>query len=141
MSGFHFIRRYEDQVQDPFEGALFGSAKACAATSQRTSHGRHAMICVQVLDTTRCAPACGSGELLPTLLAIRVDNRDIEVASSAMRPQLQLNLDLDLCFPCTLSAFGRSRYPPWTQGHSVGTPIAAGAKYGHPGGPFAVLGT
>ena len=124
-----------------FDGAPFSNSKAFSATSQRTFYGRHAMISVQVLGTMCCAPACGLGELLPTQLAIRVDNVDIEVASSAIRPQSQLNLDLDLCFLRAVSAFGRSRYPPWTQGHSVGTPIAAGAWYDHPGGTFAVLGT
>jgi hypothetical protein len=43
--------------------------------------------------------------------------------------------------PLFLHLTGRSRYRPWTQGHSAGTPIAAGARYGHPGGTFAVLGT
>ena len=111
--------------------------------SERTFQGRQAMNSVQVLGKACSAPACGLRELLPTQLAIRVDNRDIEVASSAIRQQqqLNLNLDLDLCFLNALSAFGRSRCPPWTQGHSAGTPIAAGARYGHPGGPFAVLGT
>ena len=99
------------------------------------------MIYVQVLCTTCCASTCGSGELLPTQLAIGVDNRDIEVASPAIRPQLNLDLDLDLCFLSAVSAFGRWRYPPWTQGHSVGTPIAAGVWYDHPGGTFPVLGT
>ena len=97
-----------------FDGAPFSNSKAFSATSQPTFYGRHAMISVQVLGTTCCAPACGLGELLPTQLAIRVDNRDIEVASSAIRPQSQLNLDLDLCFLRAVSAFGRSRYPPWT---------------------------
>ena len=124
-----------------FDGAPFSNSKAFSATSQCTFCGHQAMISVEVLDTTCCAPAFGLGELLPTQLAIGVDNRDIEVASSAIRPQPQLNLDLDLCFLSALSAFGRSRCPPWTQGHSVGTPIAAGARYGQPGGPFAVLGT
>ena len=124
-----------------FDGVPFSNSKAFSATSQRTFYGPQAMNSVEVLDTTCCAPACGVGELLATQLAIRVDNRDIEVASSAIRPQLQLNLDLHLCFLSAVSAFDRSRYPPWTQGHSVGTPIAAGARYGHPDGPFAVLGT
>jgi hypothetical protein len=97
--------------------------------------------CASFGHNALCTRLCGLGELLPTQLAIRVDNRNIEVARSAIRPQLHLNLDLDLCFLSALSAFGRSRYPPWTQGHSVGTPIAAGAWHGHPGGTFAVLGT
>ena len=124
-----------------FDAAPFSSSKAFALTSLRTSYGHQAMNSVQVLGKACSALACGLRELLPTQLAIRVDNRDIEVASSAIRPQPQLNLDLDLCFLYALSAFDRSRCPPWTQGHSVGTPIAAGARYGHPGGPFAVLGT
>ena len=114
LPGFHLVSSYQGQLEDLFDAAPFSSAKAFAATSQRTFHGRHAMISVQVLGTTCCAPACGLGELLPTQLAIRVDNRDIEVASSAIRPQPQLNLDLDLCFLNARSAFGRSRYPPWT---------------------------
>jgi hypothetical protein len=97
-----------------FDAAPFSSSKAFALTSQRTSHGHQAMNSVQVLGKACSALACGLRELLPTQLAIRVDNRDIEVASSAIRPQPQLNLDLDLCFLNARSAFGRSRYPPWT---------------------------
>ena len=99
VAGARSVRAYRGHTQDMFDVAPFSNSKAFSATSQSTFYGRQAMISVEVLDTTCCAPACGVGELLPTQLAIGVDNRDLEVASSAIRQQQLLNLDLDLCFP------------------------------------------
>jgi hypothetical protein len=141
VSSFHLLSRCQCQAQDIFDGAPSSSSNAFAATSQRTFHGRQIMISVQVSCTACSATTSGRAELLPAQMAIRVDSIDMQLARSGIRPQQQLNLDPDLCFLCALSAFGRSRCPPWTQGHSIGTPIAAGARHDHPGGTFAVLET
>ena len=73
-----------------FDAALFSSSKAFAATSQRTFHGRQAMISVQVLCTACSATTSGRAELLPAQLAIRVDYRYIELARCGHKANLDL---------------------------------------------------
>jgi hypothetical protein len=106
------------------------NTEAFAATFERTFHGRQAMISVQVFCTACSASTTGRAELLSTHQgAIAVDYRYIELGRSGHKANLDLKQENYV--PCArlpaVSAFGRSRYSPWAQWHSVGTPIAAGA--------------
>ena len=73
-----------------FDAAPFSSSKAFSATSQRTFHGRQAMIYVQVLCTTYSATTSGRAELLPAQLAIKVDYRYVELAKCGHKANVDL---------------------------------------------------
>jgi hypothetical protein len=113
--------------------------------SERTFQGRQATSSVLVFCKAPSASSSGRAELLSTQGAITVDSRYIELGRSGLKANLDLKQEN--CVPASplfrqLAVRGtRARRPPWTPGYSVGTSIAAGARHGHPGGPFAVLGT